>query len=354
MAGSVDRPLPPEVEVRTTLARGRIRAPYRVLGQLRALRAHDKIVARRLAGMAGSFDIVHAWPLGARHTLAAAKRMGIPTVLERPNAHTRFAYDVVRRESERLGVELPRGHEHAFDERILRIEEEEYGLADHLLCPSDFVVETFVDAGYPRAKLLRHVYGYDETVFFPPERRRAGDSLRVLFVGVAAVRKGLHFALEAWLRSPASQTGEFLVAGSILPAYEAVLDPMLRHPSVHVLGHRTDVADLMRASDVLVLPSLEEGSALVCSEALGTGCVPLASDAASGVCMHGVNALVHSAGDIDALTRHIDLVHGDPHVLEALRVGAAAGAARITWSAAGETLLAIYKTVDESARRLHA
>ena len=32
---------------------------------------------------------------------------GIPTVLERPNAHTRFAYEVVRRECERLGIELP-------------------------------------------------------------------------------------------------------------------------------------------------------------------------------------------------------------------------------------------------------
>ena len=33
-----------------------------------------------------------------------ARQLGIPTVLERPNAHTRFAYEVVRDECERLGV----------------------------------------------------------------------------------------------------------------------------------------------------------------------------------------------------------------------------------------------------------
>ena len=40
-----------------------------------------------------------------------------------------------------------------------------------------------------------------------PARATDGEGLTVIFVGVAAVRKGLHFALEAWLRSPASENG---------------------------------------------------------------------------------------------------------------------------------------------------
>ena len=83
----------------------------------------------------------------------------------------------------------------------------------------------------------------------------------MLFVGVAAVRKGLHYALEAWLRSPASDDGRFLIAGEFLPEYAQRLSTMLAHPSVHALGHRNDVPELMRTSDVLVLPSIEEGSA---------------------------------------------------------------------------------------------
>ena len=343
---SVHRRLPEAVRVEPTLARGRFRLPYRVVGQTRALALHDRIVARRLPRLAEAIDLVHTWPLGALATLEAAARLGIPTVLERPNAHTRFAYEVVRAECERLGVALPPDHEHAYNEDVLRKEEAEYELADRLLCPSEFVVETFVERGFSREKLVRHIYGFDEATFHPPPERRApADGLTILFVGVAAVRKGLHFALEAWLRSPASRNGTFLIAGDVLPAYAEHLGPALAHPSVRVLGHRTDVAELMRQSDVLVLPSIEEGFGLVCTEALGTGCVPLVSDACTDVCRHRENALVHRAGDVAALERHITMLDEDRELLSRLRAGCLRTAPGVTWTRAGDTLLGVYRDV---------
>jgi glycosyltransferase involved in cell wall biosynthesis len=342
--GVVHRPLPPAISVSPTLARGRLRIPYKAFGHRRAFALHDAVVARALKSMAGDVDVVHLWPLGSKRTLVAARQLGIPTVLERPNAHTRFAYDVVRRESDRLGVELPRDQEHAFNADVLRIEEEEYGLADFLLCPSDFVLQSFLDEGFERGKLLRHLYGYDESRFFPAADREPGG-LRMLFVGVAAVRKGLHFALEAWLRSPASREGTFTIAGEILPSYGAKLQTMLGHPSVHVLGHRTDVPELMRSSDVLVLPSIEEGSALVCSEAIGSGCVPLVSRASSAACRHEENALVHDVGDVNALEEHITLLHRDAELLSRLRGGAIRSAPDLTWAQAGRRLAEIYRMV---------
>jgi glycosyltransferase involved in cell wall biosynthesis len=345
---SVHRALPQRVQVRPTLARGRLRVPYRAIGQLRALIVHDRIVARRLRGLAGKVDLVHTWPLGALATLEEARRLGIPTVLERPNAHTRFAYEVVRDECERLGVELPPDHEHAYNETVLEREEREYALADALLCPSEFVVETFVDQGVPAAKLVRHIYGYDEERF-RPGAERAGSGLTMLYVGVAAVRKGLHFALEAWLRSPASQDGTFLVAGDVLPAYGERLGGALEHPSVHVLGHREDIPELMRRSDVLVLPSIEEGFGLVCTEAIGSGCVPLVSDACTDVCRHGENALVHAVGDVDALEEHISVLHRDRELLARLRAGCLETAPSVTWKAAGVVLRDAYREVLEAA-----
>lgn len=349
---SVHRPLPDGVEVRPTLARGRLRVPYRAVGQLRALILHDRIVARRLPKLAGRIDVVHTWPLGALATLEVAARLGIPTVLERPNAHTRFAYEVVRDECERLGVELPSDHEHAYNETVLLREEREYELADRLLCPSEFVVKTFVDRGFERDRLIRHIYGYDEKTFHPPaepSEPRAG--LTMLYVGVAAVRKGLHFALEAWLRSPASRDGTFLIAGELLPAYGERLSTDLAHPSVRVLGHRTDIAELMRTSDLLVLPSIEEGFGLVCTEAMGSGCVPLVSDACTDVCRHLENALVHRVGDVAELERHITMLHGDRALLERLRAGCLETAPDVTWNAAGVVLLDAYRELVEAHAR---
>jgi len=347
---SLARSVAPGVKVYPTLAWGRkFRIPYRVLGTMRAVALHDWIVARRIEKLAGQIDIIHTWPLGALETLKTAARLGIPTVLERPNAHTGFAMEVVQKECERLGVTLPPDHEHAYNAEKLQKEELEYGLASHLLCPSDFVVRTFLDKGFAKEKLVRHIYGYDERVYYAcSEPRDPKRGLTMLFVGVCAVRKGVHYALEAWLKSPACKDGTFLIAGEFLPAYQQKLAPMLSHPSVKVLGHRNDVPELMRKSDILVLPTIEEGSALVTSDARASGCVLLVSEAAGGVCLHMENALVHRVGDIAALELHITMLQEDRSLLERLRAASLKTTPEITWTAAGARLLDAYR---ETIRR---
>jgi glycosyltransferase involved in cell wall biosynthesis len=342
--GAVSRPVPAGVEVRPTLARGKFRIPYKLLGTMRTVALHDHIVARRIEKLVGRIDVIHTWPLGALETLKTARRLGIPTVLERPNAHTGFAMEVVQKECDRLGVTLPADHEHAYNAAKLHKEEEEYALADQLLCPSDFVMRTFLDCGYPAAKLSRHQYGFDETTFRPSgEPRNAKQGLTMLFVGVCAVRKGVHYALEAWLKSPASKDGTFLIAGEFLPEYKEKLTAMLSHPSVKVLGHRNDVAELMRSSDILVLPSIEEGSALVTSEARGSGCVLLVSEAAGAICRHMENALVHRTGDVSTLAQHITLLHENRGMMERLRAASLATVPELTWTSAGRILLNVYR-----------
>ena len=346
--GVLHKPVPANVRVRPTLARGKARISYKLLGSMRACVLHDYIVSRRLEKLAGKIDIIHAWPLGSLRTLKIAARLGIPTVLERPNAHTRFAYEVVQKECERLGVVLPRDHEHAYKEDVLRREEEEYDLTYRLLCPSDFVVRTYLERGFERKKLVRHIYGFDEKRFYPDTKpRNPQRGFTMLSVGVCAVRKGLHYALEAWLQSPASNDGTFLIAGEFLPSYAHKLSSMLAHPSVKVLGHRNDVPELMRNSDVLVLPSIEEGFGLVCTEAMGSGCVPLVSDACTDLCVHMENSLVHQVGDVSALAHHISMLYKDLTLLGKFRTAGLRAVPEITWNAAGIKLLDAYRNCIE-------
>ncbi len=346
---SILRAVRPDVKASPTLAKGNLRVPYRLVGTARACAWHDRIVARRIEKMVGQIDIIHTWPTGALETLKTAARLGIPTVLERPNAHTGFAMEVVQKECERLGVTLPPDHEHAYNAEKLRREEEEYRLATRLLCPSEFVVKTFLDKGFEKNQLVRHIYGYDERVYYPgAEPRNPKPGLTMLFVGVCAVRKGVHYALEAWLKSPACHDGTFLIAGEFLPAYEEKLGPMLAHPSVKVLGHRNDVAELMRKSDIVVLPSIEEGFGLVIAEAMGSGCVPLASEACTEICSHMKTGLMHKIGDVDALTHHITMLHQDRALLERLRAASLRASPEFTWTAAGVRLLGAYReTIDD-------
>jgi glycosyltransferase involved in cell wall biosynthesis len=345
--GALQRSVPEGVTARPTLARGKLRIPYRLLGTMRALALHDYIVSRRIEKLDGQIDVIHTWPCAALETLKVASRLGIPTVLERPNAHTRYAYEAVQREAKRLGIVLPADNEYAFKTDVLKREEEEYRLADYLLCPSDFVLQSFLDQGFKRERLIRHQYGFDEKSYHPDTStaRDRESGLTMLFVGDCAVRKGLHFALEAWLESGAHRTGTFLIAGKFLPAYAEKLSPMLSHPSVRVLGFRNDVPDLMRRSDILVLPSIEEGFPLVCVDGMGSGCVPLVSEVCSGICRHMDNALVHSIGDVKTLTEHLRMLDLDRDLLQRLRASCLRSSQQLTWTSAGERLRDVYQHV---------
>jgi glycosyltransferase involved in cell wall biosynthesis len=263
-------------------------------------------------------------------------------VLERPNAHTRFGYETVARECSRIGVQPH--HDYTFKKDVLRREEAEFATADYLLCPSEFTAQSFLQKGFPASKILRHMYGYDESRYFPEStNREAAKQFTALYVGVDAVRKGLHLALEAWRLSPAIDDGIFMIAGQVSEDFKQRFAEELKHPSVVLLGQRNDIPDLMRKADILVLPSLEEGFGLVCVDAIGSGVVPLVSRACTDKCRHMENALVHEIGDVDALRKHITMLYRNPDLLAKLRGGAIRSRGDLTWKAAGVSLLEAYR-----------
>jgi len=340
---SVARPLPAAVQTRTTLALGRARLPVRLMGRERMCAWHDWSPARWLQANHRKIDVFHGWPLGSLRSLRVARRHGITTYLERPNTHTAFAYEVAGEENTRLGLELPAGHDHAFNRESLAQEEEEYRLADYLLCPSEFVAGTFRDRGFAEEKLVRHRYGFDEGRFRPGLQNPSADrGLTAIYVGVGEPRKGLHYALEAWLGSGAQERGTFLICGEFVPGYAERLGSMLAHSSVRVLGHRTDIHELMRTADVFVLSSVEEGSALVTYEARASGCVLLVSTSTGAICRHGFDALVHEPRDVFALREHLRQLDADRDELARLRTNSQAGIGDLTWTAAGGVLRDLY------------
>lgn len=346
ITGVLQRPLPKSVKVMTTLSYGKLRVPYKLLGTLRACMLHDYLVSRKIQGLAGKIDLVHTWPLGALRTLDMAKRLGIPTVIERCNAHTKFAYEVVQRECERVGIALPPDHEHAYKKDYLVREEEEYRQAYRILCPSDFVAQTFIDQGFSKEQLVRYGYGFDETKCYPDHKLKNNqDGLTFLFAAGCAPRKGLHFALEAWLKSTACRNGTFLIVGDFVPGYAEKLSPMMAHPSVKYLGYRHDLPDVMRQSDVLVLPSIEEGSALVTWDGRGCGCVLVVSDSTGAPCKHLENALVHQAGDIETLAKHMSMLHEDRNLYNRLRENSLRTTSQMTWTYSGVRLLDVYRDI---------
>jgi len=337
--------LPGARRVVTTLQGFGVRVPHRSLGGGdRAYRYHDWCVARALQRPNAGIDVVHVWPRASLRTARAARALGVPAVREAPNTHTGYAYEAVRRECELLGIAPPPGHSHTFDIARLRHEEAEYDAVDVILCQSEFSRATFVERGVPERKVAIHQNGTDIARFSAAENGRpAGRPLTALFAGRLEPRKGLHYALEAWARSGVGERGgRFVICGDFVPGYREVVARGLTLPGVEVRGYVADLSGLMRESDLFVLPSVEEGSALVTYEAQSSGCVLVVSDATGARCEHLVTGLVHHAREVDVLAEHLRILDRDRALLERLRSATLRRLEDLSWARSAEQQVDVY------------
>ena len=331
------------VTVCETLTLAGRRIPHRVLGINRSYAYHDRRAARLLAADPRGFDAVHVWPRAVLATAAAATARGVPVLREVPNTHTAHAYEIVASEHAKLGLPVPRDNSHAFDADVLELEVREYDVSDVLLVPSDHAAETFRERGFDPATLAVRSYGFEPESFYPDTDRIGREGpLVALFAARCEPRKGLHYALDAWLRSGVAESGRLLVAGEFMPEYEELLRDKLAHASVERIGFVDDLGAVMREADVFLLPSVEEGSALVAYAAQASGCAVLASHAGGARARHGVDGLIHRAGATDELASQLALVNGDRELLGRLQRAGIAAAQEFTWAAAATELVEIY------------
>ena len=327
------------------------RIPERTIGRTRVYAWHDMRARRVLS--AGTFDVVHTWPFAGVRTLELAQRLGVAALREAPGSHYAAACAAVSREYALLGLQIPSVWERFGDGDRMDIEEREYAAATALLVPSDAVANSFLSRGYDSSHLIRHQYGFDPTEIRVPVRE-VEHPFTAVFVGRCVPRKGLHYAVRAWLSSRASETGRLLIYGPFDPDYRDLLRASLAHPSVRVCGPTDKLGSAYAKADVLLLPSVEEGSALVSYEAQGAGVIPLVSTASGARVDHGVNGLVHEVGDVETLAAQLDLLSEQEKVRRVLRTEALTRAQQLTWTAAGRSLVNAYRVaLDQPVEYAH-
>jgi glycosyltransferase involved in cell wall biosynthesis len=103
---------------------------------------------------------------------------------------------------------------------------------------------------------------------------------------------------------------------------------------VRLLGHRSDIADLLAAADVVVATSVWEGQPLLVQEALRAG-APLVATAVGGVLdVAGEAALLVPAGDVAAVDTTVRRLLDDGELRE--RYAAAGPRQAATWPSDAE------------------
>jgi glycosyltransferase involved in cell wall biosynthesis len=262
----------------------------------------------RLLRRAPTPDVLIALSGSSLRTGRELQVRGTRMVCDRGSSHQRYQEKLVTDEYRRWGVKRP-----VTDFRDIHREEEIYQFADAISVPSHFAARSFVEMGLPPEKI--HVIPYGVRLErFTRTAEPPSDRFEVLFVGFVGLRKGIPYLLEAFakLRHPGKR---LRIVGPMHPDIKSVL-PRLPVENVEFLGPvpNHDLHQIMTTSHLMVLPSIEEGLALVQGQALACGCPVLSSTntGAEDLFTDNVEGFIVPIRDVNALTEKMQLLADDP------------------------------------------
>jgi glycosyltransferase involved in cell wall biosynthesis len=275
----------------------------------------DEAVGRLLHRLQG-LRIVHAFEGSGLGTFTSARRLGITTVLDVSSAHEEYL--------RALGVVASRSN--------LTRARTERDLADVIFAPSDYAIRCLVEHGVTREKILKIPYGVDPVRFSPAARSRdQGDAFRILYVGAIGLRKGVRYLLEAW-RSLDLPNAELVLVGQPDRVGREILREFEGHYRSVVSVPKYAVHEWFQKSDVFVLPSLAEGSALVTYEALASGLPVVTTPNSGSVVRDEIDGFVVAPGDARALRDSIRFLYENPGARRAMGLrGRELVASAYTW-----------------------
>src|SRR5450830_307018 len=273
-----------------------------------------------------------------------AKQNGAHYVCDRGSSHVRFQNELLREEHELWSLTYV-----GVDPRNIAREEAEYSEADSITVPSGFVLDSFINQGVPAEKMRLLPYGVNLSRFQPVEQP-ANGRFDILFVGGMSLRKGVQYLVQAYQKINHSAKSLTFV-GAPSPELIALLTARGLWPSdARVLGHmpQTELKNLMSRSHVLVLPSIEEGLAMVQAQAMACGCPVIASrnTGSEDLFSDGCEGYIVPIRDVDALAERLQQMadHPDDRAVMAQRalqrVHAIGG-----WRDYGDKAMAIYAEV---------
>jgi glycosyltransferase involved in cell wall biosynthesis len=207
--------------------------------------------------------------------------------------------------------------------------------AGMIIAISEHVRRRFKWLATARRKLRVIPNGIDTDTFQPQRdggRARAefGIGPRDMVVGSAgrlAEEKGQeHFLQAARVVASRFEQTKFLVVGGSEPGGQGYRERLERiaaeiQPPSDVIftGYRSDMADLIAAMDIVVVPSLREGFGRVAGEAMAMGKAVVCSDVGGipEIVVSGKTGVLVPPGDADALAREVsDLIASPDRISE--------------------------------------
>ena len=191
---------------------------------------------------------------------------------------------------------------------------------------------------------------------FHPAGAPDPDRFDVLFVGGMSLRKGVQYLVQAYQRIQHPRLS-ITFAGIPDPHLIAMLRGRGLWPEqARVIGHvpQPQLKELMSRSHVLVLPSVEEGLALVLAQAMACGCPVVATEntGAGDLLEDGVGGFILPIRDVDQLAERLQRLADQPTLRDALSEAATARVRALGgWSDYGNRAMKIYSDLTGHGTR---
>ncbi len=197
--------------------------------------------------------------------------------------------------------------------RVNEREQEEWEIADGIHVGSEFVAEGLQKCGVTKDRLLVVPYAINIEQYKPSKQIIENDKIKILFFGSVSIRKGIQYLYQAFqYLDPTKYSVK--VAGGIY------LNPAVVHnltEKFDLLGiiPMQDVPALLNWADVLVLPSICEGSALATYEALASGVPVITTPNAGSVVRNDIDGFIVPIRDSAAISEKLDVLYHDRDLL---------------------------------------
>ena len=216
-------------------------------------------------------------------------------------------------------------------------ESREWDMADVIVCGSEYVRESIRSIGGPAEKCAVVPYGVDSEAFTPRARDSQDIPLKVLFVGTIQLRKGIQYLMEA-ARILKDKSVKIRAVGAARVSPEAIEQISGVIEFVGAVP-RSGLRSEYDWADVLVAPSISEGSTNVCYEALASGLPIITTPNAGSVVRDGIEGFIVPIRNSEAIAGKLGTLAADRALIGRLSANALQRAADFTWQKYGERLI---------------
>jgi len=188
-------------------------------------------------------------------------------------------------------------------------------LVDAFIAITEEIEKGLREDGFPGEKIKRIPNFIDISIFGPATAEEKehlknklglGGKPYVIFTGRFIQRKGINFLLSAWKKVADGVADARLILlgdGLLLGEMKTLARELGIWDSVDFREHVYEVPDFLRAADIFILPSLQEGMPNSLLEAMACGIAPVGTSIGGvvDIIKQGENGILVEPGDVNSL-----------------------------------------------------